>query len=159
MIEVTASSLATHPFLYGMSRSQLWTLADAASAVRFPARYRLFEEGGNASRFWLIQSGHVALDAFLPGDGRMVIENIGIGEMLGWSWLFPPYQWTSGAVTVVPVQAFQFDGPVVRSCCAADPELGYELGQRMLRVMAGRLRVTRDRLVVGCSGCADHSVR
>lgn len=159
MIEVTASSLATHPFLYGISRGQLSTLADTASAVRFPARCRLFEEGGNATRFWLIQSGHVALDTFLPGDGRMVIENIGIGEILGWSWLFPPYQWTFGAVTVMPVQAFQFDGAAMRSCCAADPGLGYALSQRMLRVLAGRLRITRDRLVAGCGSCPDHSVR
>ena len=53
MIEVTAEALATHPFLHGMSRDHLAVLAEAATDVTFPARHRLFEDGGSASRFWL----------------------------------------------------------------------------------------------------------
>jgi hypothetical protein len=56
----------------------------------FPAGRRLFEDGGHASHFWLIQSGHVFLDLHVPGQGRIKIESIGMGELLGWSWLFPP---------------------------------------------------------------------
>ena len=155
MTEVTASSLTTHPFLRGMTPGQLAVLAPAARVVTFPARYRLFEEGGNATCFWLIQSGHVALDMFAPGDGRVVIESIGMGEILGWSWLFPPYQWAFGAVTASPVQAVEFDACMVRSRCVDDPALGYDITQRMLRVLAHRLRTTRVRLGALCgSGLA-----
>jgi CRP/FNR family transcriptional regulator, cyclic AMP receptor protein len=147
MIEVTAAALATHPFLHGMSRDQLDTLATAASDVRFPARQRLFEDGGNATRFWLIQSGHVSLDVQVPGEGPVVIETIGMGELLGWSWLFPPYKWAFGAVAATPVEAFQFDARAVRSCCAADQGLGYEFNQRITRVLAKRLQATRIRLI------------
>ena len=90
MIEVTAAALATHPFLSGTSRHHLTVLAEAASDVVFPAGRRLFEDGGHASHFWLIQSGHVFLDLHVPGQGRIKIESIGMGELLGWSWLFPP---------------------------------------------------------------------
>src|SRR5579862_583594 len=103
MIQVTAAALATHPFLHGMSRDQLAVLAEAASDVMFPAGRRLFEDGGHAGHFWLIRSGHVSLDLQVPGQGRMKLESIGMGELLGWSWLFPPYQWAFGAVAATEV--------------------------------------------------------
>jgi hypothetical protein len=73
-----------------MSPEYLAVLADAAHDVTFPARRRLFEEGGSASCFWLIQSGLVYLDLNDPGRGRIRIDTIGMGKLLGWSWLFPP---------------------------------------------------------------------
>jgi len=147
MIEVTTAVLAAHPFLRGMPCDQLGLLTATACDVRFPARYRLFEDGGNATRFWLIQSGHVSLDLHVPGEGPVVIETIGMGELLGWSWLFPPYRWAFGAVAATPVEAFEFDAPAVREACAADPGLGYELNQRITRVLAKRLQATRIRLI------------
>jgi CRP/FNR family cyclic AMP-dependent transcriptional regulator len=147
MTEVTAAALATHPFLHGMSRPHLAILAESASDVVFPARHRLFEDGGRAGRCWLIQSGYVALDLNVPGQGRMKIETIGMGELLGWSWLFPPFTWAFGAVTIGPVEAFELDGRAVRASCAADPEFGYELTRRLARVVANRLQATRIRLI------------
>jgi CRP/FNR family transcriptional regulator, cyclic AMP receptor protein len=147
MTEVTAAALAAHPFLRGMSRDQLGVLQETASDVSFPARHRLFEDGGNADRFWLIQSGSVALDLHVPGEGRVRVETIGMGELLGWSWLFPPFKWAFGAMTVGPVRAFEFDGRAVRTRCAADPGLGYELTQRLARIFSSRLQATRMRLI------------
>jgi CRP/FNR family transcriptional regulator, cyclic AMP receptor protein len=147
MTEATAAALATHPFLHGMSGDQLAILAQAACNVTLPERRRLFEDGGNASRFWLIQSGCVALDLNVPGQGRTRIETIGMGEILGWSWLFPPFAWAFGAVTIGPVEAFEFDGRDVRAYCAADPALGYELTRRLVRVIANRLQATRVKLI------------
>ena len=147
MIEVNAAALAAHPFLHGMSRDQLGVLAEAAHDVSFPAKHRLFEDGGYATRFWLIQAGHVSLDLHVPGEGPVVIESIGMGELLGWSWLFPPYKWAFGAVAASAVEAFEFDAPTVRELCAAYPELGYEFNQRVTRVLARRLQATRIRLI------------
>jgi CRP-like cAMP-binding protein len=147
MIEVTAAALATHPFLHGMSPDQLATLAETARDVQFPARHRLFEDGGYATCFWLIRSGHVSLDVHIPDQGRVIIENIGMGELLGWSWLFPPYRWVFGAMAAAPVEAFEFDAAAVRECCTADPGLGSEFNQRIIRVLARRLQATRLRLI------------
>jgi CRP/FNR family transcriptional regulator, cyclic AMP receptor protein len=151
MIEVTADALAVHPFLHGLSRDHLAVLADAAGDVTFPAQRRLFEDGGSATRFWLLQSGHVVLDLHVPGQGRMKIETIGMGELLGWSWLFPPYRWAFGAVTASPVEAFEFDARAVRACCESDPVLGYELTTRLAYVVAKRLQATRVRLITASS--------
>jgi len=151
MIEVTADALAAHPFLHGLSRDHLGVLADTASDVTFPARHRLFDDGGSANRFWLLQSGHVTLDLHVPGRGRMKIDTIGMGELLGWSWLFPPYRWAFGAVAAGPVEAFEFDARAVRARCESDPVLGYELTTRLAHVVARRLQATRIRLITASS--------
>ena len=148
MIEVNAAALSAHPFLHGMPADQLVVLAGTARDVKFPARHRLFEDGGNANRFWLVQSGRVSLDLDVPGEGPVVIETIGMGELLGWSWLFPPYRWAFGAVAATPVEAFEFDAQAVRESCVADPGMGYEFNQRVTRVLAKRLQATRIRLIV-----------
>jgi CRP/FNR family cyclic AMP-dependent transcriptional regulator len=149
MLEVTASGLDTQRFLHGMQARQLDALAKAAREVMFPARHRIFADGDYADRFWLIQSGHVTLDVLVPGEGLEVIGRVGIGGLVGWSWLLPPYQWAFGAVCVTEVKAFQFNAEVVRDLCAADPVLRDELTRRLFEVVAGRLQVTRTRLIAG----------
>ena len=155
MIEVNAAALAAHPFLHGMSHDQLAVLAGGARDVSFPARHRLFEDGGYATHFWLIMSGHVWLDLNVPGEGPVVIETIGMGELLGWSWLFPPYKWGFGAVAVTEMEAFEFDAPTVRERCEADPGLGYEVNRRITRVLAKRLQATRIRLITRAGSPAE----
>lgn len=147
MIEVTAKTLAAQPFFRGMPPGQLGTLAAAASDVMFPAGRRIFEDGGYAARFWLIESGYVNLDMLVPGEGPVIIDTIGIGQLLGVSWLFPPYRWAFGAICVGPVEAIEFDAPAVRESCAADPAFGLEFGHRLIRVLAARLQSTRTRLI------------
>lgn len=146
MIEVTTLALGAHPFLRGMPPSHLDALAEVGADVKFPGGHQIFEEGGFASKFWLIQSGHVAVDMNVPGEGRAVIDDVGMGELLGCSWLFPPYRWAFGAICTGPVEAFEFDAAAIRARCAADPVFGYQLQERLIRVVARRLQHTRTRL-------------
>lgn len=146
MIEVTGPVLANHRFLRGMQNGQLDALARAASEVMFPAGHRMFDGGGPADKFWLIESGYVALDLLVPGEGLRTVGRAGIGAVVGWSWMLPPYQWTFGAVCLTEVRAFQFNAEAVRNLCAADPALRDEFTRRLFQVVAGRLRDTRSRL-------------
>jgi CRP/FNR family transcriptional regulator, cyclic AMP receptor protein len=147
MIEVTASVLAGQRFLHGLRAEQLDALAATASEVMFPAGHRIFAAGGYTDSFWVIESGHATLDVPVPGESPAVIGSVGIGGMLGWSWLLPPYQWSFGAVCVTEVRAIEFNAQAVRDRCGADPVLGYELTRRLYQVLAGRLQNTRDRLI------------
>jgi CRP-like cAMP-binding protein len=158
MLEVTASGLVTQRFLRGMEPWHLEALAKAASEVMFPARHRIFADGDYADKFWLIQSGHVALDVLVPSEGLVVIGQVGIGGLLGWSWLFPPYHWAFGAVCVTEVKAYQFNAQLVRSLCAAEPALRNELTRRLFEVVAGRLQDTRTRLIAGPHGVSPYAV-
>ena len=147
MLEVTASRLVTQRFLRGMPARHLDALAETASEVMFPARHRIFADGDYADKFWLIQSGYVTLDVLVPGEGLAVIGRGGIGGLVGWSWLLPPYRWSFGAVCVTEVRVFEFDAQAVRGRCAADPVLRDELTRRLFEVVAGRLQDTRTRLI------------
>jgi CRP/FNR family transcriptional regulator, cyclic AMP receptor protein len=152
MMDVSAAVLAGQPILNGLRAEQLDALAATASEVMFPAGRRIFADGGYVGSFWLIESGYVALDVQVPGERPVVIGTVGIGGLLGWSWLLPPYQWAFGSVCVTDVRAFEFRAAAVRDRCAADPELGYELTRRMFQVLAGRLQDTRDRLIARSVG-------
>jgi CRP/FNR family transcriptional regulator, cyclic AMP receptor protein len=147
MIEDTMAALAAHPILHGMSAGHLEVLAGSATEVAFPAGHRLFEEGDGANHFWLLRSGSVVLDLHVPGQGRVQVDTVGMGELLGWSWRFPPYRWAFGAVAGSPVEAFQFDAQAVRASCGSEPELGHEVTERLARVLAARLQSTRVRLI------------
>ena len=147
MIEVTTSALGAHAFLRGTAPGHLDALVEAATDVMFPARHRIFAEGGHAASFWLVRGGHVELDLHVPGEGPAVLDTVGIGGLLGLSWLFPPYRWAFGAVCASPVEAFELDAAVVRRRCADDPALGYDLTTRLARVLTMRLQRTRTRLI------------
>lgn len=148
---VNASILAAHPFLHGLPGRHVARLAGHARTVAVPDRHRLFEEGGTANRFWLIEAGQVALDVMIPGNGRVIIEFLSRGDVVGLSWLFPPFQWGFGAITTQPLQAFELDGPAIRAECGRDPAFGHDIAERFLRVTLHRLQTTRSRLLDVCA--------
>ena len=78
----------------------------------------------------------------------MPIDTIGMGELVGWSWLFPPFMWAFGAVAASPVETFEFDARTVRAWCAVDMALGYEVTRRVAKVLTKRLKSTRSRLII-----------
>jgi CRP/FNR family transcriptional regulator, cyclic AMP receptor protein len=139
--------IAAQPFLRGMTPGQIERLAEVARHVCVPSGSRLFEEGMTARNFWLIDAGRVALDALVPGDGMVIIETLGRGDVVGLSWLQPPCQFRYGAVTLQPLQAFEFDAAAVKAACDADPVFGYALLTRFMAVAARRLQATRARLL------------
>ena len=78
-----------------------------------------------------------------------MIETIDAGEVVGWSWLFPPYRWHFDARAVdADVRAIAFDGACLRGKCEDDPALGYELMKRFAQVMH---RAPAARRGFGCS--------
>ncbi|MES5824795.1 cyclic nucleotide-binding domain-containing protein [Streptomyces sp. RG80] len=122
-------------------------LMAVAREVSFPQGIRLFNEGGRADRFWIIQTGRIALDMKVPGRRPAVIETLGSGELVGRSWLFPPHVWQLGAEAVSPVRAFEFDAEAVRTMCRDDSAMGNAVALWAGQVMAHRLRAARTRLL------------
>jgi CRP-like cAMP-binding protein len=139
--------LAQHPFFQGLAESDLELLTSCASNVRYPAGAYLFREGEEAQHFWLLREGAVALETHAAPQGTHTIETIESGEVLGWSWLFPPYTWHFGARAVQPVRALMLDGVCLRAKSDADPRLGYELMRRFAQVIIARLQATRMQLL------------
>lgn len=120
MIEVTTAALAAHPFFRGTRPGQLEALGTVASDVTFEPGQRIFDVGGYAGRFWLIQSGHIVLDLHVQGEA-VTVGTLGIGDLLDWSWLFPPFTRTLGAVALSPAGAFEFDAAAVGRAARPTP--------------------------------------
>lgn len=146
------ANVAAHPFLIGMSAHHIRLLADCAIRAEFERDHVIFREGETANRFYLIEAGKVALESAADSEKTVTIEIIGDGDLLGWSWLFPPYVWHFSARAVEPTKAIFFYGTVLRDYCEKDPSLGYELFKRMSEVMTRRLQSARTRLLQAYAG-------
>ena len=140
------AQVAAHPFLCGISEHHVRLLADCAMHSHFAAGHVIFREGENANRFYLIEHGKVALESSTLGE-PIKIEDIGDGDLLGWSWLFPPYAWHFTARALEHTTAIFFYGTVLREYCEKDNALGFELFKRMSVVMLRRLQAARQKLI------------
>jgi CRP-like cAMP-binding protein len=140
------ATIRRHPFLEGMSPHQYRILMDCAMPAAFKAGEVVFHEGEPANRFYLIEAGKVALES-RTDTGVMHIQTIEAGDVLGWSWLFPPYFWRFDARAVDPTEAIFFYAAPLRNECEIDHDLGYELTNRMARVAVRRLQATRWKLL------------
>ena len=112
------------PALPPPQRQRLMTLA---REVSFPEDARIFEAGGTADRFWILRSGAVSLVQQVTSLRRVTVAGLGSGDLLGWSWLFPPYRWDFGAEAFSPVRAYEFEAQPVLKLCEEDPALGLTL--------------------------------
>lgn len=151
-MKIDAVTLAEQPFFKGLPVELLELLVQDAMPVEFKVGELIFNEGGVANRLYLILSGKVALES--PTDMErepVIIETIGAGSMLGWSWLFPPYYWHFDARAVTPVKAIFFYGTRLREQCETNHELGYELMKRITGVVIQRLQATRRHLAEQCN--------
>ena len=145
--EPLAARVTLHPFLAGMNRAQLALLTDCAMATHFKKGQTILREGEFANRFYLLESGKVALESGADFDEPVVIETIGPGDLLGWSWMFPPYIWQFTARAVESTMAIFFYGTILREYCEKDHSLGYELFKRMSAVMIKRLQAARKQML------------
>ena len=136
-----------HPFLVGLQPHHIRLLAACAMATKFRPEEYLFHEGEFANRFYLIEEGTVVLEALDPAGDRVLIEEVGPGKLVGWSWLFPPYIWHFDARAAARTKALFFYGTLLREYCSRDPSLGFELFKRMSQVMLERLQAARTRLL------------
>lgn len=142
-----AALLAEHPFFRGLDPQYLELLAGCGSNVRFEAGQTIFHEGEPADTFYLIRHGRVSLEVFSPERGPLTIQTLAAGEVLGWSWLFPPYRWFFDARALELTRAVAMDGACLRTKCEEDPRLGYEMMRRFAQVIVERLQATRLQLL------------
>jgi CRP/FNR family cyclic AMP-dependent transcriptional regulator len=145
--EPMTTRVALHPFLAGMNHTQLALLTDCAIAAHFKPGQIILREGELANRFYLIESGKVVLESGGDFGEPVIVDTISAGDLLGWSWMFPPYVWRFTARAIEPTEMIFFYGTILREYCERDPSLGYELFKRMSAVMVKRLQAARQRML------------
>jgi len=135
--------LAAHPFFKDLDPGYLQLAVGCASNIRFDAEQFICREGEEANQFYLIRHGRVALEISVPGRGPLIVQTLEEGDILGWSWLFPPYHWHFDARAVELTRAIALDGKCLRTKCEEDHDLGYELLRRFSHIIMQRLQATR----------------
>jgi CRP/FNR family transcriptional regulator, cyclic AMP receptor protein len=139
--------IAEHAFFAGLSAEYARLLVSCASNAAFQAGKYILREGEEANEFYLVRQGRVAIEINRSQGMPIIVDTVGEGEILGWSWLLPPYTWRFHARAVESTRAIALDGKCLRAKCEEDHDLGYELLKRFSRVMNRRLDATRIQLL------------
>ena len=139
--------IAEHPFFEGLDGEFTKLMVSCASNVRFKADTYILKEGDPANTFYLIREGNVAVEVFAPQRKPIIVATLSVGELLGWSWLLPPFQWKFHARAIHDVRAIALDGKCLRTKCEENHDLGYAVLKRFAQIMEQRLEATRLQLL------------
>ncbi|WP_088240608.1 cyclic nucleotide-binding domain-containing protein [Calothrix rhizosoleniae] len=139
--------LKEHGFFQGLKPEYIQLLVECASNTRFDAGQMIFQRGQQANQFYLIRNGRVSVEITAPGKQAIVIKTLTDHDVLGWSWLYPPYEWQFDARALEITRAIALDGSCLRRKCDNDPELGYEMMKRFSFIMLESLQATRLQLL------------
>jgi CRP-like cAMP-binding protein len=139
--------LAEHPFFRGMNPEFLDLLKDKVHERPYHTGDLVVREGETADEFSLIYSGKVALEIGVADRPRTTIQTLGPGEVVGWSWLAPPYRWRFDARALKPTRTLALTAPRLRALLESRPADGYQFLMRLLPVVAERLENTRLQLL------------
>lgn len=139
--------LESFPLTRGLAPELRELIAGCGRNAVYPPGAYLCREGEDADTFWAIRGGRVSIEIYSPGRGALGLETVGEGDILGWSWIFPPYRTVFDARVLERTRAIAFDGACLREKAEADPALGYALMTRMAGVFTRRLTSARLRLL------------
>jgi len=145
--EILERILGEHPFFRDMSEHHLRILVESATVVRFESGDLIFREGEPAHRFYLIRTGTVALQQSAYRIEPFTVITLSAGDIIGWSWLFPPYRWRLTAKAIDVTRAISMDGALLRAECEEDHNLGYDLMKRFAQIIDSRFDALSDHLV------------
>lgn len=147
MTQSLEAILGGHPFFKGLSKKHLKLIAGCAKNGRFTAGQQIFLEGESADKFYFIEKGAVSIELTVPNKETTRVLQVGSGEILGWSWLAPPFHWHFNARAIEATKAIVFDAKCLRGKCEVDHELGYEIFKRFATVIVERLDATQVQLL------------
>lgn len=136
-----------HPFFRAVDAQIGRVVAGCARNAVFRAGELVFREGESADRFYCIRSGRLVLELHAPHGRTIRIDSRGAGDVAGWSWIVPPYQWYCDARAVETVHALEFEAGCLRRRMEEDEHLGYTLYRRFLPIVLRTLQGTRMQLL------------
>lgn len=139
--------LGEHPFFTEFDNSYRALVAGCAANLVVPANAYVYREGEPADHFYLIRTGRIAIEVFVPGKAPIIVETLGGGDLMGWSWLVPPFRCSFDARAVELSRLISLDAVCLRGKMEADPVLGYELYKRFSPVIAARVAAARRQMI------------
>lgn len=139
--------LSTHAFFSGMEDSFVKFLSNSATELRIKEGEVLFQQGKRADKFYLLRNGRISVQVPALMGPALEIQALDKDQILGWSWLIPPYRWNFLARALEDSNLLEFDGSAILARCEEDPNFGYELFKRFATLMSERLDAARQKMM------------
>ena len=139
--------LAEHPFFKDFTPPYRALIAGCGKNVQFKADQLLAKTGDPANQFFAIRHGRASIELHSAERGPLILQTVEAGDVVGWSWLFPPYQWKFDLRALEDLRAISFDGECLRGKCERDPAMGYDFMKRFAQVFMERLESARLQLL------------
>lgn len=146
-MQTIADLVSAHDLFREMCAEDIKFIAGCARLRRFKANAFLARENEPADWFYLLLQGHVVIETHQNHQRSVPLLTLGPQEVVGWSWLFPPYIWHFDARSVTPLRSIEINGRCLREKCESDPRLGFDLMRRLAMVMMEHLHATRFQLL------------
>jgi CRP-like cAMP-binding protein len=141
------NSLTDSDFFAGLPLESMRYLSEHATLRKLQTGETLFRHGARADAFYLIANGSIALEVIAIEGPSLELQKLSSGEVLGWSWFVPPYQWSFHAVATSPSVVIEFDGVAILAHCEENPRFGYDLLKRFSALMSERLQFARQKMM------------
>jgi CRP-like cAMP-binding protein len=145
--QTLVQELSNYPFFKGLQPDALELIAGCTFNAVFESDQFIFQAGDEANTFYVIRSGKVVVQAGGADRGMVILQTLGPGDVLGWSWLFPPYRWFFDVRTLELTHTIVFDATCIRAMSEQHEEFGYELMKRIASVVGERLHATRQQIL------------
>jgi len=107
--------------------SELDAIGRISEVREFVKGDRLTVEGAPAEEMYLFLSGSAEVRVRDPQGRQVLVDQIGPGDVLGWSAVMKPYLYTASAWAAEPSEAIVVDGHLLRELCASNRRLGYHI--------------------------------
>ncbi len=139
--------LMQHEFFADLAPEAVEFLAANARITNLARDETLFEHGQPAERFYLIRDGRITVGVPAIEGPSLEVQILGAGEVLGWSWLIPPYRWNFRGKVIEAAEVVEFNGKAILDHCERDPAFGYPLMKRFAALMSERLEAARRKMM------------
>lgn len=142
-----AEYLSSHEFFFGLNDNFLQFLCECASEFAIKKGQILFQQGENADKFYIVRSGRISIQIPAIIGPNLEIQTLGKDQVLGWSWLIPPFKWNFQAMPEEDSELIMFDGATILERCEQEPRFGYELLKKFSALMSIRLDAARQKMM------------
>jgi CRP-like cAMP-binding protein len=142
-----AEYIASHDFFAALNDDYLKLLAEFATERQIASGKVLFQQGKPADKFFLVRKGKVSVQVPALVGPALELQVLGKDQVLGWSWLIPPYRWNFVARALEDTEFLEFDGRAILARCETDPRFGYELFKLFTALMSERLNAARQTMM------------
>ena len=139
--------LKDYPFFADLKAEYLALITRHADTDLFKPGEYLFRENEHADKFFIVSQGKVNVEVQVQGSHPFSIQTLNPGDILGWSWFIPPYQWRFSAKALDKTEVVVIDGKALQEACEQNHDLGYEIYKRLAGIFVQRLEATRQQLL------------